>query len=303
MRAQSRTVEEIVGGIAASQHGVATRSELLAAGVSRREIAGRLRNGGLLRVHPGVYRVGHRAPSTEATYLAAVKACGQDAVLSGRAAGHLWRLLKGRPPSPEVTARTQRRVAGLLTRRCRSLERRDVTTWRGIPVTTVPRTLVDLAAALDEEQLARACHEAGVLHGTTPAQVKAVLVRRPNATGGARLRAVLYGDVRVTLSRLERRFLELLREIGRPLPHTNKVVDAHRVDCRWPEHRLAVELDSYRYHGSLHAWQQDHRRERAAYARGDDHRRYTHEDVFEDPRLMLAELRELLPPEVRSKAP
>lgn len=68
------------------------------------------------------------------------------------------------------------------------------------------------------------------------------------------------------------------------------------MDCRWPEHRLTVELDSYRYHHSRHAWELDRRREREARARGDEFRRYTYGDVFEDPRLMLGELRLLLPP-------
>ncbi len=66
------------------------------------------------------------------------------------------------------------------------------------------------------------------------------------------------------------------------------------MDCRWPEHRLTVELDSYRYHRSRHAWEQDRRREREAHARGDDFRRYTHDDVLEEPRLMLRELDGLL---------
>jgi hypothetical protein len=68
------------------------------------------------------------------------------------------------------------------------------------------------------------------------------------------------------------------------------------VDCRWPENKLTVERDSYRYHRSRHAWEQDRRREREAYARGDEVRRYTYGDVFESPELMLAEMQRLLPP-------
>ena len=86
----------------------------------------------------------------------------------------------------------------------------------------------------------------------------------------------------------------LLREEGLPLPRTNRVAGGSRVDCRWPEHRLTVELDSYRYHNSRQAWQADRRREREAYARGDQFRRYTWGDVFEDSRLMRRELRTLL---------
>ena len=79
----------------------------------------------------------------------------------------------------------------------------ETTTRRGIPITTVPRVLVDLAAGLSEDDLARACHEAGVRYRTTPRQVEAVLARQPNAEGAATLRKVLIGDVHVTLSKLE----------------------------------------------------------------------------------------------------
>jgi hypothetical protein len=266
---------------------VVTRAQLLAVGVTSDEIRHRLSLGALLREHRGVYRVGHRAPSTEARYLAAVWACGDGAVLSGRAAAHLWGIVRGAAPPPEVTTTHDRRVAGVATKRSRRIE---ATTHRGIPITTVPRTLVDLAAVLSLDALARACHEAGVRYGTTPQQVEAVMGRR----GGKKLRAVMSGDVQVTLSELERVFLKRLREAGLPLPQTNKRAHGRRVDCRWPDHRLTVELDSYRYHSSRHAWEQDRRREREARARGDEFRRYTYGDVLDSPRLMLAELCALL---------
>jgi very-short-patch-repair endonuclease len=153
---------------------------------------------------------------------------------------------------------------------------------------------VDLAEELSAEALARACHEAGVRHRTTPRQVEAILDRRRSVPGAGALRRVLRGDERVVLSGLERRFLELLAEAGLPLPDTNRPAGGRRVDCRWPEHRLTVELDSYTYHGSSHAWEHDHRRERAAYARGDEFRRYTYGDVLKHPRPVLRELRPLL---------
>jgi very-short-patch-repair endonuclease len=298
------TVEQVARRIADSAHGVVTRKELLRARVTPEEIRQRLRSGALLREYPGVYRVGHRAPSVEARYMAAVKACGEGARLSGRAAGHLLGILKGSPPAPEVTAPTERRVEGVRTHRERHpLPRNsDVTAWRGIPMTTPARTLVDLAAVLSEDELARACHEAGVHHRTTPAQVEAVLKRRPNSPGAGKLRAVLRGRVAVTLSRLEKRFLERLRRAGLPLPETNRAAGSKRVDCRWPEHRLTVELDSYTYHRSRHAWEQDRRREREAYARGDEFRRYTYGDVFERPEQMLTELGALLSPDRPWKA-
>jgi hypothetical protein len=288
------TVELTCARIAGRAHGVVTRRELLAAGLTPEAIRQALRRGLLLREFPGVYRVGHRAPSLAARYLAAVQACGQRAVLCGRAAGFLLGILKGPPPAPEVLTVTARRIEGVVTRRTRRLDPADVTTFRAIPVTTVPRALCDLAAHLSLDDLARACHEAGVRYRTTPAQVDAVLARRPSTPGTAKLRAVLHGDVHVTLSVLERRFLQRLRTASLPLPITNRPASGRRVDARWPEHRLTVELDSYRFHASRHAWERDRAREREARARGDDFRRYTYADVVEHPRLMLAELRSLL---------
>jgi very-short-patch-repair endonuclease len=85
-----------------------------------------------------------------------------------------------------------------------------------------------------------------------------------------------------------------LRAAGLPLPITNRPAGAHYVDCRWPAHKLTVELDSYTYHASRHAWEQDRRRDREARARGDQMRRYTWTDVFHQPEPMLAELHVLL---------
>jgi predicted transcriptional regulator of viral defense system len=289
--------------IAERAHGVVTREELQAVGLTLGEIRQRLRTGALIREYRGVYPVGHRAPSVEARYMAAVRACGERAVLSGRAAAFVYGLVRAKPPPPEVTSPTQRRVDGTKTHHCRDLDARDTTTWRGIPITTVPRTLVDLAASLTAEELARACHESGFRHDTTPRQVEEVLARRPNSPGAGKLRRVLLGDVRVTLSKLERRFLELLSEAGLPLPETNRPAGGRRVDCRWPDRRVTVELDSYRYHSSRHAWERDRRREREAYARGDEFRRYTYGDVFEGgSRLMMSELRGLLTRRYRQPA-
>ena len=278
--------------LASRAHGVVGRAELLAAGVSSDQIRWRLGRGDLIVEFPGVYRVGHAAPSVLARYTAAVRACGPRAVLSGLAAAHLLELLKGRAPAPEVTSPRERRVPGIKTRRTRGELQRTV--WRGIPVTSPARTLVDLAAVLDAETLARAVHEAGIRHHTTPDQVEAVLKQRRTSPGAAKLRSVLHGHTPVTLSRLESAFLAVLRAAGLPPPQTNRRAGSKRVDCRWPDHKLTVELDSYRYHRSRHAWEQDHQREREAYARDDQFRRYTHHDVIENPGPMLKELRELL---------
>ena len=89
------------------------------------------------------------------------------------------------------------------------------------------------------------------------------------------------GEVHITLSRLERAFLTLLRKHGLPLPQTNRPAGGRYVDCRRPEYKLTVELDSYQFHNSRYAWEQDRRREREAHARGDACLCYTSGDVFD----------------------
>jgi hypothetical protein len=280
MAPKNSTVAQLAG----RSHGVVTRKQLLAAGLTTDAVRARLENGSLIPVHWGVYRVGHRAPSVEATYLAAVLACGEGAALSGKAAAHLFGLVKEQA-LPEVTAPTFRRVRGVVTHRARRIES---TTFRAVPVTTVPQVLVDLAARLSLDDLARACHEADVKYGTKPRHVQALLNRQPGATN---LKAILFGDFRLTLSKLEREFLRRLQAAGLPLARTNKVASGRYVDCRWPDHRLTVELDSYTFHNSRHAWERDRAREREARARGDDFRRFTYDDVFTRWPAVEAELR------------
>ncbi len=278
--------------LARRQHGLVTRQQLLAAGLTSRQIGGRVRIGLLIPVHRGVYRVGHIAPSLEATYLAAVLSGGNGAVLSGRPAAHLHGLLRGSPPPPQITTAGKRRVRGV---RCRESRRApDATTVRGVPVTSVAWTLVDIAGELGEEALARAAHEAHARFRVGAAEVLAVLERRPNTRGARKIRLVMGGEVEVVLSRLEREFVRLLQSERLPPPGTNVPTGGRYVDCRWPELRLTVELDGYRFHASRHAWERDRRREREAYARGDQFRRYTYGDVIEHPAAMLRELCALL---------
>jgi hypothetical protein len=174
MHRQSSNVPRILATLARRTHGVVSRGELLATGLTERQIDYRISTGALIVEFPGLYRVGHRAPSLEARYTAAVKAGGKGAVLSGLAAAHLFGLMKGTAPPPEVSARTQRKLKGVETHR-RGLERRDKTVWRGIPVTTVPRTLIDLSSLLSLDDLAQAFHEASVRYRIKPDQVEAAM--------------------------------------------------------------------------------------------------------------------------------
>ena len=294
MGTHSRTADQVIAQIATASLGVVDRDELLAAAITDRQIRRRCERGALIPEFEGVYRVGHRAPSVEAHYMAAVKACGKGSVLRGRAAAHLWGLTKGPAPMPEVLTPTERRVKGIRTMRSRKIERRDVTKRYGIPVTTVTRTVVDLAADSTPDELALQFHAAATRYKVKPHHVEAVLRRRHNAKGATKLRRVIHGDTRALLSELERGFIALLGANNLPLPKTNIPVDGHWVDCRWEEHALTVELESYEFHNTRHAWETDQKRERKARKRGDEYRRYFYSDVFEEPEETAADVRQLL---------
>jgi hypothetical protein len=294
MAGQPRTIDGRLALIAGRAHGVASRSELLAAGLSVDQIDRRVAAGSLIVEYRGVYLVGHRPPTAEARYMAAVKACGPQALLSGMAAAWLWDLVRGPAPTPEITTPTERRVPAITTKRRRRMSVEDSTKRQGIPVITVPATLIAISSVLPFDELAKAVHEADVKHRVNGTHVERVLERYPKAKNRSALLAIATGDAQVVLSRLERHFLELLRRHRLPLPQTNRPYGAGYVDCRWPIHRLTVELDSYRFHRTRRAWEQDRQRERDARARGDEFRRYTWRDVVEAPAPTVTELAHLV---------
>ena len=148
----------------------------------------------------------------------------------------------------------------------------------------MPRTLLDLAPSLSPSQLTRACHEAWIRHGTTPAEVIACIERNPRKPGARRLRLALGSDV--TLSELEDGFLVLLREHGLPMPRTNIDRAGDKVDCHWPDVGLTVELMSYRFHGSRQAFEADIARRRRS-----NHIAFSYGDVFERGDATVKELK------------
>src|SRR5690349_18697398 len=285
-------INKAIGLRANLRKGLVDRDELLAAGFTRGQIDTRVQNGVLIPEYEGIYRVGHRAPNVETSYLAAVLACGEGTLLSGRAAAHLYGLIRGAAPKPEVTTPTQRRPKGVIVHRAR-VDRREATVYREIPCTTVARTVVDMAAGSTPGELAELFHHAVVRFRVKPKHVEAVLRRRPNAKGAETVRRVINGDERALLSVLERGFIAVLRKNDLPPPRTNIPKDGHWVDCRWADPPLTVELDSYEFHSTRHAWRLDYQRERKARKRGDEYRRYIWEDVFENSEPMLADLRQL----------
>ena len=284
MRGQFSTAARI----ARRQHGRATRRQLLEAGIDRDRIDRWISDGRLWAVHRGVSAIGHTAASSLARYMSAVLAGGPGAVLSHRAAAYLLKLLRGLPPRPEITITTaDRRRPGIVIHRVGALHPRDVCVVDAIPMTTVPRVLLDLAPSLEPADLTRACHEAWVHHRVTPEIVEGCIARNPHKKGAAKLRRALGSDV--TLSKLEDLFLALLKAHGVPLPRTNIDVRGDKVDCHWERHGLTVELITFRYHATRHGFETDNERRRRS-----RHVPYTYGDIVERAHATVADLRQRL---------
>jgi hypothetical protein len=269
--------------IAGRQHGVITATQLIALGLHRSAIGKWLKKGLLHREFDGVYRLGHRAPSVHAHYMAAVLACGPGAALSGLAAAYLYGLTRRSPSLPEVSAPSDRDIRGIITRRRKVASR----VWQGIPMTTVEQTIQDLAGRLSLDDLARVCHEAEIKFRVTNVPSKGV-------KGAAKLRAIYNGDHALLLSEMEREFKRLLEAHDLPLPRFNRKLGAHYIDARYDDPPLTIELQSFRHHSSRAAWESDFERQRAARRHGDAFLPYTWKDIYEQPGEMLDELTALL---------
>ncbi len=177
------------------------RSARIGCGVSRQprgvtdedcmQIAGRREHGVLLRLHAGVYAVGHRALTVEGRWMGAVLACGPGAVLSHRTAGQLWGIVPRSGLTPEVTRPASFRERPGIRAHQAVLPPDEVEVEAGIPVTSVARTLFDLAAGFSDRQLERAMNEARVRGLTSRVSLPQLLERYPRRRGARKLRALL----------------------------------------------------------------------------------------------------------------
>jgi predicted transcriptional regulator of viral defense system/very-short-patch-repair endonuclease len=255
--------------MARRQHGVVSIRQLEGPlGFSQRSVGRAVAAGRLHRTYRGVYAVGHTNLSAHGECLAAVLAVGPGALLSYYSAGWLWGLWRGSPQPYEVTAFVPRHHPAppkVVRHRARNLVDADRAMVEGIPVTSVARTLLDLAWKLSGDQLRRAVARAEDLGLLDLDELHAVIERNRGHHGAKRLRYALsiYEPPAYTRSEFERRFVRHLVSSGLPRPATGWNEVGYELDVYWPELRFGVELDAFETHGTRDAFERDHDRDLA----------------------------------------
>ncbi len=268
--------------MATIQHGVVARRQLLELGLSAQAIQHRIEKGRLHRVERGVYAVGRPELGCHGRWMAAVLGCGPGAALSYGSAAALWGFERERRGAIEVSVpiSTPRRHGDVLVYRRPNLLRAEVVVRDGILVTSLVRTLTDIAARLDRADLERAVNEADRLGLIDPETLLEEITLHPGKRGVGRLRDLLSErSFRLTDSELERRFLRLVLEAGLPMPLTQQRLNGFRVDFVWPDLKLVVETDGLRYHRTASQQTKDHLRDQAHLAAGFTPLRFTHAQI------------------------
>ena len=268
--------------IAAKQHGVIARRQLLDLGLSYQAIQHRIERGRLHQVERGVYAVGRPELSRLGAWMTATLSAGPEAVLSHSSAGELWGIIAGdsRPIEVSVPARSGRRQIRIRVHRRPGLRPRDRAVREGIPVTGLVRTFTDLATQLSRAELERAINEADKLGLIDPEVLRAKLEGYRGQRGVKRLREVLdRRTFRLTDSDLERRFLALVGRAGLPLPLTGQHLNGFKTDFCWPALGLVVETDGLTYHRTPAQQARDRARDQAHTAAGLTPLRFTHAQV------------------------
>jgi hypothetical protein len=288
-----------VAEIAARQHGVIARGQLLALGLGSTSVERRIRAGHLHPVHFGAYAVGHRRLTQHGIWMAAVLACGDGALLSHRSAAAHWGIEEERGlVHVTVRHRGTHGRPGIAIHQTRRLEDDERELRHGIPVTSVARTLLDLAGVLNLKRLRRALEEADRLGILDLAALNALLLRTTGRRGAGRLRDLLAahrGPETISRSELERLFLGLCRDAGIPRPAVNVDVLGYEVDCLWPDAKLVLELDSWGFHRGRAAFENDRRRDAALQRAGYRVLRITYRRLVDESEAVIADLRALLP--------
>jgi very-short-patch-repair endonuclease len=294
-----REQERELARLAARQHGVVSRRQLLALGFGDEAIKTRLDAMRLQALHRGVFAVGHSRLGEAARRWGAVLAYGETALLSHRSAAALWGLARRRSPLIDITAATGRqgihRREGIFIHRGR-LHPVDRTVRAGIPVTTVARTLFDMAEFLGLKPLESAWEEADRLGLLELGEVEHVCERGHGRRALRPIRRLLAEARAATITRspLEDEFASFCRDRGLPTPSFNTTVLGFEVDALWPRRRLAVELDSWEFHGHRAAFERDRARDTTLQVAGYRIIRVTHRRISSEGDRLTAEIKALL---------
>lgn len=294
-------VDITVAALAEKQFGVVARKQLLALGVSTGWIERRLARGYLLRLHRGVYAVGHKRLDRRGRLLAAVFACGSRAVLSHRSAGEVLGFLSSSTATPEVTRPTAWRCrTGIVVHRA-PVPEDEFQVVEGIPVTGLSRTVFDLASSSSRSQVEQMLNEAEIRGLTDRVSIPMLLERYPRRAGGVLLRRILADRTNtggITRKELERRFKKIIgaSDLPRPQHNAHVAVNGHffEVDCLWSRQRLIVELDGRAVHGTGLAFERDRRRDRLLMVDGWQVTRVTWLQLRDEGPAVVADLRRLL---------
>jgi predicted transcriptional regulator of viral defense system len=295
MREEPRSHRPI-SELAKRQHGVVSIWQLVELGFSKDQVSRETSKARLHQIHHGVYAVGHTALPRQGHCIAAVLSCEDGALLSHRSAAWLWGLTKHWQPTVEVTAASPRETRlEIRVHSASALVPADESESEGIPATAVPRTLLDYAA-VEPRFLGGAVERAERLSLLDMIAIDALLERSRGFRGVARLREALeiYRDPAFTRSRLERRFLALVRRAGLPRPSMNQFVEGYELDAYWPAERFAVELDTYDYHGGHVAFEEDRLRQEDLKLAGIEMTRVTGARLDREPAAVVARLSRLL---------
>ncbi len=291
--------DAVIRGFAEGQHGVVAWWQLTRAGVTRKAVRVRLERGRLLPLHRGVYAVGHQQLRREGRWLAAVLAIGPGAVLSHREAAALHGIRPSDRFAVDVTAGRGRAGTRAIHVHRAKLDPADVTMLRRIPVTMVARTLLDLAAIVRPDHLAKALREAERQHLLDVGALHDAMARTRGRRGRGHdeIKRALreLADLGTTLSSpLEVAFSRLIAEAGLPKPQTNVHLNGIEADALWAEQHLIVELDGWEHHRGRHAFQRDRTRDAELARAGYRVIRFTHRDVTQRPAWVVETLRDLL---------
>lgn len=299
----SGTREARIAQIAGAQRGRIATRQLRAAGVSSSAIGRMVASGWLIAVHRGVFLVGHAAPVRLGAETSALLALGDDAALADCSAAVLCGLLPAGAGDRliHVVVPKERRISlpGVEVHRSRILERRDVWTREGLPMTSPARTLLDIAPVTNDRQLELAFDRGIVSRVLKRAHVEDVLSRAGGHRGRRRLAAVLErqtGGATVTRSEAEERVLALIRAARLPEPIVNATVAGYEVDFFWPQERFALEVDGYRFHSARSAFERDRRRDNDLRKVGVTTMRTTWWQVVQDSYALVADLAREVPP-------